>query len=54
LPRCQSRRARVLSSFTLADDGLRLLRRNPKVRRIVVAGVLTEPFPYSLLFLYQR
>jgi MFS family permease len=41
------------TSVGLVRDGLILLRRSPAFRRIALASILTEPFPYALLFLYQ-
>jgi MFS family permease len=41
------------TSLGLVRDGFALVRRNPSFRRIVLASVFTDPFPYALLFLYQ-
>jgi MFS family permease len=41
------------TSLALVRDGIGLVRRNPAFRRIVLASIFTEPFPYALLFLYQ-
>ena len=41
------------ASLTLVRDGLRLLRGNPKLQRITLVTILTDPMQYALLFLYQ-
>lgn len=41
------------ASLTLLGDGVRLLRSNPKLRRIALITILTDPMQYALLFLYQ-
>lgn len=41
------------ASLTLVADGVKLLRSNPKLRRIAILTVLTDPMQYALLFLYQ-
>ena len=41
------------ASLTLVGDGLRLLRSNPKLQRITLLTILTDPMQYALLFLYQ-
>ncbi|HUG15088.1 MAG TPA: MFS transporter [Thermomicrobiales bacterium] len=48
-----SAEARQRGSLGLVRDGLNLIRRNRSFRRIVLASVFTDPFPYALLFLYQ-
>lgn len=41
------------TSLSLIRDGLTLIRTIPSLRRIVTLTVLTDPFQYALLFLYQ-
>ena len=41
------------ASLALVRDGLRLLRGNPKLQRITLVTILTDPMQYALLFLYQ-
>lgn len=41
------------ASLALVGDGIRLLRTNPKLRRIALLTILTDPMQYTLLFLYQ-
>lgn len=55
IPNRQTERdlAERAGSLHLALAGFTLIRRNPKLRRIVALSVLSDPLPYALLFLYQ-
>ncbi len=45
--------AQRIGGLNLARAGFSLIRKNPKLRRIVSLSVLSDPLPYALLFLYQ-
>ena len=46
-------RSRAAGGWRLVQQGWRLVRHQPRLRRIVALEVLSDPLPYALLFLYQ-